>query len=336
MSTEQPDPLTDTAIGAAAADETEFLDGVIRNLPTPLAWEQCSEPDDDVEDYPPTGLFAPRSEPQSWGGTWGVAAVLLACAAVVAFVIWVVGMASAVWTQSADKALSPSTVAAAAPVAPTRSAVSQIDDAFTETIDGKTVLAFQMLQNSAGNFGTAGQPLMQLQGTPEQRKEIVGKLAALGIDVGTNDQGVVTGLGFENEDAKKNWEVWWDEHSILPTVISAPKTTATAPPSSEAPTGTPIPDMSKYFTPPPPITPQSKENAFLTEIHNQGWTIPGGDSAAIDRGWWICRLLGEGQTIEQIARRGVASSPLLTMSAARQFVNTANNDLCPELVPHGQ
>lgn len=216
----------DTAIGAAPAESTQFIPDAIRNASTPLAWEQAD--DDDVVDYPPTGqeqLFAPRSEPQSWRGTWGYAAGLLSIAVAVVLLILVVRFGG--WTQPPDTNAAPSTVAAAAPVAPTRSPVAQIDDAFTETIDGKTVLAFQRLHNSADNFGTADQPLMQLLGTPDQRKDIVGKLAALGIDVGTNDQGVVTGLGFENEDAKKNWEVWWAEHSILPTVISAPTTAVT-------------------------------------------------------------------------------------------------------------
>lgn len=99
MNEDSDAPLTDTALGPAA-DATTNLPDAIRNVETPLAWEQADDDNDD-DDVPPTGEEALErlpdpyelDEPQSWGWAWGYAAVFLSVALVVALVVAAVGWA---------------------------------------------------------------------------------------------------------------------------------------------------------------------------------------------------------------------------------------------------
>lgn len=98
-------------------------------------------------------------------------------------------------------------------------AAEAVNEAFVETINGKTVPAFNAVADAAGSFGTPDKPHMQLLGDAAQRQEVLDRLRQQGIGLSADDQGNVDDVTFPgvpgkvtSDDARKNWTSWWDEH----------------------------------------------------------------------------------------------------------------------------
>jgi hypothetical protein len=194
MSAEEPE----TEAGAAN-DATEVVDDDrLREAAGGQAWSE-DEDEDDAE---------PERHP--WSVVTGHAAALISAGAAVATITAVLGWIMLHKDRAAPSPLPPTSTAvkntsptAAAASAPPPEAAKpppeeQINDAFIENIGGQTIPA-----------STMEVPGLRILGSPQQWDDVTNKLRALGIEIRTDDAGYVTGVTFDNEDAKSNWQKWY-------------------------------------------------------------------------------------------------------------------------------
>lgn len=189
-----PTAENETAAGmtAGAGGVTEFMPEAIRKVETPAAWSHADEPDD----------IKPAHA--SWRAWWlpigGAAAIVLVAGAVAAWIV-LAGRTDPQRHQPPPSSAA-SSPGAAKPAPPPEAArpprEEQINDAFIENIGGQTILAFTMEV-----------PGLRILGSPQQWDDVTNKLRALGIEIRTDDAGYVTGVTFDNEDAKRNWQKWY-------------------------------------------------------------------------------------------------------------------------------
>lgn len=236
-----------TTAGAGGA-ETEFIPDAVRNMDTPAAW---SDADDDVVDYPPTGAEAlerlPNTQevqhllrPLTFSWFTAISAAILVVVAAATVVVWTYLAhrtdpkphppplpSSVAASPEATQAVPSNQSPVVAPSPPPRKSPEElIDEALTETIDGKTVLAFEPINLAAGGYGTPEKPSIEIDGGASEDQpagakglviwtDVQNKLAALGIKADTDNGGFITAVSYFNDDARNAWRAWYG--SRMPT-----------------------------------------------------------------------------------------------------------------------